>query len=122
MKFKPKQSFYVIESGLKGKIIAISFNSIYQQEEYVVEWNHESGIHQTYEINECDPIWEHDVACPVVDTYNVMVKNAVNSIPISTIINPEIMCNAYNHDWVDVGFHHSKIVCKVCDRVKADAH
>lgn len=116
MKFKTGDNFRVIENGLLGEIMGISFNSIYQCEEYIVQWAHTPGKHETYPVDECDLIWELE-PCPVVNVY-VKLNKPVDFIEfkgIPTWVGENKNCN---HEWVDVGFHHSKIVCKHCPEVK----
>ena len=113
MKFKAGDSFRVIENNLIGKIVGISFNSVYQQEEYVVKWPNLS-YEQTYPVDECDSIWELE-PCPVVDVY-MKLPTALNHIEIKIDMSGpvKVQCNGH-HTWVDIGFQFTKQVCKYCD-------
>jgi hypothetical protein len=120
MKFKAGDTIRVIENGLVGKIVGTSFNSMYQQQEYVVKW---PGVpyEESYPIDECDSIWELE-PCPVVNTLFTAAKAIIkingtevaycNDIKVS-VDAPK--CNGYDHTWVECGFHFTKTVCKYCD-------
>lgn len=115
MKFKPGDRFYVKENGLKGMIVTTSFNSIHQVSEYIVLWESRSQ-EESYSIDDCDPLWEMDKQCPMVQAVTMRLPQALDSIPI--IINTsgpiKVVCNGH-HTWVEVGFHFTKMVCKYCD-------
>jgi hypothetical protein len=111
MKFKAGDNFKVIENGLLGQIVGTSFNSVFQQQEYVVKWPHHS-YEESYPIDECDSIWELE-NCPVVNTYLTKPKDEVSK----TLI----LCTAYGHEWIDVGFQRTREVCKVCNTEKGNA-
>ena len=118
MKFKAGDNFKVIDSGLLGKIVGTTWNSMHQCEEYIVKWSHHK-YEETYPVDECDPIWELE-PCPVVNSF-LTIQNAINSIPIEIKMDGpiKVQCNGF-HTWIDVGFHHSKFVCKYCDVKRAD--
>jgi len=117
-RFKVKDEFS--ELGMTGLISGTSFNSIYQRDEYVVRWDNSPLSENTYSTDECDRMWDHE--CPVV---GFRASQGIDFIPMSITIGgidytkEQIMCNAYNHDWVEVGFHFTKTVCKRCDVEKS---
>ena len=118
MKFKAGDNIRVIENNLLGKIVGISFNSINQCDEYVVKWPHHQ-YEESYPVDECDSIWALE-PCPVVDTY-IKLPKPIDFIQFDfKVTGPvKVECNGY-HTWIDVGFHHSKFVCKYCDVKRAD--
>ena len=107
MKFKIGDRFRVVKelAGLEraGSIVGISFNSIYQRDEYIVRWDHLPFDH-TYSPDECDPIWERIHPYIQFDFDNGKVPE-------------QIMCDIHGHDWkvYDSGFTRFEY-CSRCEK------
>ena len=124
MKFQVKDRFRVIENGLEGIISATSFNSIYQETEYYVTWDSFPNKGQcSYMASEVDSMWEKIAKIKeMFKTANAgsgYISQDTHLPEGSPWINdnsdfkmPKIECD---HKWVEVGFNHTKIVCKHCD-------
>lgn len=94
--------------------------------EYVVFWDHMSVPKQpfVYEAVEAERIWS-PVLAPG-QTYqgqwqNLSMSQDINPTDFLGVpkLNSENSTQECNHEFVDVGFHWSKIVCKHCDKEKA---
>ena len=119
MKFKQGDRFKVkdeySELGMTGTVTGTSFNSIYQRDEYVVLWDTNKLSPETYSMEECDRMWNHE--CPVVgqvDSRPYWIKEMAKE----SAAKPEtstVMCQAYGHEWIEVGFQFTKTICKRCD-------
>lgn len=110
MKFQKHDIFRVSQNGLQGEIVDISFNSIHQENEYIVKWDHH-GRYESYPTNECDPVWEL-----VSRTSYIKGNQSIEFTPIEITMSNSVKveCNGY-HTWIDVGFHFTKEVCKHCN-------
>jgi len=110
MKFQVGDEFRVIENGLTGKIVGTSFNSVFQQQEYVVKWP-QHPREESYPVDECDPCWELTSR-----TAYIKVPQSIDFIPMDIKVSGPIKveCNGH-HTWVEVGFHFTKEVCRYCD-------
>jgi len=134
MKFKSGDRIRVIENGFTARIKAISFNSIYQQEEYYVTWDNDPKQDVGYPVDECDPIWE--LECPVVAAYQT--GSGVITLPTAmppglaywlkvggkgemTIMHePDKVKTGCDHQWAEyTGLMESYKYCKHCDEKKA---
>jgi len=114
-KFQPGDTYEAIETGAQGTIKAISFNSILQQEEYVIEWSDRPGQEWSYACEECDPDWRL-----LSRTAYVKSNQPINNFEIKINSNGpfKVECNGHHH-WIEVGFNFTKQVCKHCDQEKA---
>lgn len=106
--------FESIESGLRGKIKAISFNSIHQVNEYVVNWDSDPSRDWSYPCEECDSAWRL-----VSRTFYLKSTQAIDFVPIKidTSGPVKVQCNGH-HSWIEVGFNFTKEVCRHCDQEK----
>lgn len=117
MKFKVGDRFKVKEEyselQMTGTVTGTSFNSIHQTDEYVVLWDTNRTVPETYSVDECDRMWNYE--CPVVTIRaSHGIDFLVTNITIDTVGPVKIQCNGH-HQWVEVGFHFTKEVCKHCD-------
>lgn len=95
MKFKAGDRFQVKDSDIErgGIIIDTTFNSIYQEYEYVVKWD-DFRSEYSYPTNSCDSTWE------LVSSNN---KSEINCL----------------HNWVIYnGFRDAYEYCSKCDLKK----
>jgi hypothetical protein len=138
-KFKPGDKF-VTGNGTTGKIVKICWNSILGEDEYIVTWDHMPGAGEcSYVCSEVESEWQHKMLTGV----RAVIK--VNGQPVAYACDPikvshgiggfgrieeikefdgtvEMSCTMTRgpceHEWVDIGFAHSKMVCKKCDKEK----
>lgn len=96
------QSSYDPNFKQRGTVKSISFNSIHQDWEYVVEWDHTPGEHG-YECIEAERLWEKSFdAKPINSAYT-----------FHTVENTSDECT---HQWAQyVGFTDFYEYCKKCD-------
>ena len=130
MGFQANDRFRVKENGLEGIVNAVSFNSIYQETEYYVTWDSFPNKGQVcYMATDVDSIWEKmaklkealEAAEPNRgyvsqdgDTYHLPNGGTLIGMnrPSNENTTSKQLCD---HKWVEVGFHHTKVVCKFCD-------
>jgi hypothetical protein len=58
-KFWKNDRFVVSDSGLEGTVRDVSFNSIKQEDEYIVEWDSQPGRLCGYSVIDVEPIWNY---------------------------------------------------------------
>ncbi len=138
-KFKAGDRFET-SKGHVGTIIKIGWNSILGEDEYVVTWDHmpQSG-ECSYISSEAESDWK-PIRKVVVGSKAVLkfrgqpfgfaeVKDFKIDYPAGSIeeitehpkevsFECSVVRNGCNHEWVDVGFSYSKMVCKKCDKEK----
>lgn len=138
MKFVPGDNFRVTENGLTGTVVRLSFNSVFQEHEYVVKWDHLPTKEECYSASDADLIWEK-ISLPVgncavmqnpiypsqvtvtPDPNNPSQFTVHAKVPIPHInvnITMDKISSYCDHEYVDIGFRHTKLVCKKCDREK----
>lgn len=126
-KFQPNDQFEVKENGLRGLISAVSFNSIHQEEEYYVIWDAFPDKGEIcYMAADVGDLWAKigEIADATED-WNGYLPNGVYKVDESYSekckkVEPEGMkTKECEHKWVEVGFTHTKEVCKFCDTEKA---
>lgn len=128
--FQANDRFRVKDSGLEGTINAVSFNSIYQETEYYVTWDAFPEKGQCcHTASNVDSIWEK-----VTELKKALDAGGYNGDPGIGYINqdPDILPRSRanpnwkwgdeyevkkecDHKWVEIGFMHTKMVCKHCD-------
>jgi hypothetical protein len=101
MKFKSGDKIRTTKN-LTGKIDKTSFNSMLQDWEYYVIWDHMPGLYPTkYSEAEGDSEWtliEQDLA--------------------TGMLTPWSHSTYCTHEYVDCGFQFTKMVCKKCNKLK----
>lgn len=137
MNFKKGDRIRSTETGFTAKVDGTSFNSIYQEDEVYVTWDHmpEKGS-CGYSISDVASAWmkidaqdanEAGVDFAPADVndkqthsfhpwFGTSVKpqgQGIDFIPIE--IKLEDVKVACEHKWVEVGFMHTKTVCYHCD-------
>jgi len=126
-KFKANDRIAAIENGFQATVLAVSFNSIHQEDEYYIMWDNflYKGV-CCYNASEADDLWKkigqvsHEVSRGYVNQdpdflppgHNVVTS--VNGYGPGMTKKPE-QCE---HKWVEVGFQHTKTVCYHCDMEK----
>ena len=112
-KFKASDRIVVIENGLAGLIHAVSFNSIYQQEEYYVSWDSFLGGRlPSYPVDDCDGIWE--LECPIKTIRNQFYAN-IGASP-GEWKTPVFLDKSCNHTFLEYhGFSEQYKYCTLCD-------
>lgn len=107
-------------SGNIATIVAISFNSIYQTDEYVVEWAHSPGIKQSYSFDDAHSSWK---LSPQLTSTKTPVQRLMDALNAGTTVwkTPTFGdANACDHKWTKyVGFNTSYQFCQKCDEKKA---
>jgi hypothetical protein len=116
MKFSVGDRIRVISNGSLGKIIATDFDITTRQPEYVVLW--ESGKTNQYPTDDCDRIWELDPQAPLPQGWGA--TQGWHGTDFSLMGKEDkggkqAACNYFDHEWVDVGFSFTKLVCKKCN-------
>lgn len=102
MKFKTGDYFEVPSNGQRGLIRGISFNSIHSYAEYIVEWDSRPGFESSYLVEDGDALWEFITGPAPFYPHNAHFKEKTRDLPCT-------------HEWVDVGFQFSRLVCKKCN-------
>ena len=109
-KFQPGDRVEVIDQNSpifqsKGIIRSITFNSIFQDWEYIVKWAHKS-TEEAFEAVGAENAWGHDLASEISGT-NTLFKTEE--------LRPESKKEC-NHTWKWYnGFNESYEYCTVCD-------
>lgn len=118
MKFKVGDFIRVIRdsgAGTVGRIKGTSWNSIHQEEEYVMKWDHDPREY-TYKPSDVDHLWELDNT-PLRATMDYMLAEDSKiklKTPNKTEFTNEMFCDVYNHDWkvYDSGFSRFEYCAK----------
>lgn len=110
LKFKPNDRFEVKSSydpnfKNKGLIKAVVFNSVHQDWEYVVQWDHISGEH-TYECVGAESVWE-------------MIVSDNQDFSTPYVYSNKLDNGSCQHAWkLYEGFVESYEYCTKCDQKK----
>lgn len=139
MDFKANDRFEVKENGLTGTIHAVSFNSIYQETEYYVTWDSFPEKGQCcYMATDADDMWQklNDLTKALeagqynIDTdaspgrgyvnqdghtFTFTIPGGYTLVGMDLAHPPKQEKKDCDHKWIEVGFMHTKIVCKHCD-------
>lgn len=100
-KFKAGDKFKAKDTGHTGTVQGVSYDYSSNTDDYRIEWDHVPGVHY-YQAHDVDTDWEKIISLPTgASPYTWDYK---------------VGCD---HEWVDVGFHFTKMVCKKCDKDKA---
>lgn len=113
-KFQAGDTFIAVVTGVQGKVKAVSFNSIHQVEEYIVQWRDRPGEEFAYSCEECDSEWRLLQRPP---QYVGWMAQDSHDIKIQTGGPVKVQCNGHHH-WIEIGFNFTKEVCKYCDTEK----
>lgn len=112
----------VPSNGFTAVIVAISYSTA-TGHEYRVIWDHTPNAEYSYIASDVDNQWQllgknyfhaNVVTLPAGVEYIPLEVKIDSSIEANSI---KVQCNGH-HTWIDVGFHHSKMVCKYCDQEK----
>lgn len=126
--FKTGDRIRVKDRGHEGLIAGVSFNSIHQETEYYVIWDHFQKCGQVcYNASDVGDMWQQignlkdaieadAVGKGYVDQDGELPKgNDIYRYKVQYTYEDKKECD---HKWVEVGFNHSKIVCYHCDKEK----
>lgn len=123
--FKVNDKFRVKENDLTGVIKGVSFNSIHQEWEYYVIWDHQwqHKNEYCYTASEADNLWEKISEIAAGGAGQAYVNQDPDLLPkgyagIDFAFIPKEDKKQCQHKWVEVGFHHTKTVCYHCDMEK----
>lgn len=117
-----------VTSRYMGVVENVSFNSIFQENEYFIRWD-DGGLSMFTELEA-----EHKLAkdngqghamtlppgfqfkVPTSGWHNVSVNLSDLSIGSPISHDPTDKSKSCDHKWVEVGFTHTKMVCYHCDQ------
>jgi hypothetical protein len=109
--FKALDRIRVKENGFIATIHALSFNSIYQEMEYYLLWDHfpDRGL-CCYMASDVDSLWEKVAA--IKEEVNLHLPQGIEWIPLEIDIrNVKVACD---HKWVNASLLFEKMVCYHC--------
>lgn len=104
-KFKAGDRIRVIDNDKTGEILEVDYDWITHQDEYTVIWD--AFMHTgscIYPSRAADVAWELETP-----------RSGVTRLSAGS---NSIMNQGCQHEWVDIGFNFSKIICKKCDIAK----
>ena len=129
-KFQVGEKIFCAKNG-EGEVTGYGYNHLFGDEEYIVKWD--NGREETYEQGIADSTWSY-----VLNESNTLptgkkkasfpksmellvngkpvkglIETSMSYIPVSVTISKE---ECSHKETVDVGFMHTKLVCKKCNK------
>jgi hypothetical protein len=116
MTFKKGDRIRASDTGWTATVDGTSFNSIYQEDEVYVTWDHMQDKGSCgYAISQILGSWVKENSVPQAMYVGIDFAYAdVNDRSVELEIKKPCQ-----HKWVEVGFTHTKTVCYHCDAEKA---